>query len=137
MNTRHMYPARAGFAAGSAILFGLLTIASGGYVLFGGDSATQIAGHVVWFVLWFNFLAGFGYVLAGIGLLRRQRWAFRAALALAAGTLVVLSAFSLHVLQGGAYEVRTVVALAFRMLFLVAIALIAGNATESRPAGAS
>lgn len=47
-----------------ATLFGALTVLSGGRALFGGSDM----GDVVAFVLWFNFLAGFAYVIAGIGL---------------------------------------------------------------------
>ena len=51
-------------AAIVAIVFGALTIISGGRALFGGVDM----GAVVPFVLWFNFLAGFAYVAAGLGL---------------------------------------------------------------------
>ena len=53
-------------AAAVAVIFGLLTIVSGGRAIFGGVDM----GAVVPFVLWFNFGAGFAYVLAGIGLWR-------------------------------------------------------------------
>lgn len=58
-----------------AVAFGLLTIKSGGSVLFVDGVARQNAGNYVPFVLWFNFLAGFAYVAAGLGVLGRQRWA--------------------------------------------------------------
>ena len=53
-----------------AVGFGLLTIKSGGAILFGNDAARDAAGNYVPFVLWFNFLAGFAYVIAGAGLWR-------------------------------------------------------------------
>ena len=56
-----------------AVGFGLLTIKEGGTILFGGDAARASAGNYVPFVLWFNFLAGFAYVVAGAGLWLRQR----------------------------------------------------------------
>jgi len=49
-----------------AALFGLATIASGGTALFGGEAARAAVGNAVSFVLWFNFLAGFLYVIAGV-----------------------------------------------------------------------
>ena len=58
-------------AAAIAIVFGLLTLVSGGRALFGGADM----GAVVGFVLWFNFLAGFAYVLAGVGLWTGRPWA--------------------------------------------------------------
>lgn len=35
------------------------------------------------FVLWFNFLAGFAYIVAGVGLWMRRRWAMWLAVAIA------------------------------------------------------
>ena len=67
-------------AAIVAVLFGIATVASGG-VLF-GDGA-EAAGNYVPFVVWFNFLAGFAYVAAGLGLWLRRAWAPWLALALA------------------------------------------------------
>jgi len=58
-----------------AVVFGLLTIKSGGMVLFTEGDAHQAAGNYVPFVLWFNFLAGFVYILAGIGLWRQHSFA--------------------------------------------------------------
>lgn len=100
-----------------AIAFGLLTVLSGGRALFGSAEARAAMGAAVGFVLWFNFSAGFAYVLAGLGLWRRRSWAAWLALALAAGTALVAAAFALHVARGGAYEMRTVGALALRLAF--------------------
>lgn len=58
-----------------AVLFGLLTLSSGGAVLF-NRAARQAAGNYVEFIVWFNFLVGFAYVITGIGLWRWQRWAY-------------------------------------------------------------
>ncbi len=51
-----------------AIAFGMLTIKSGRQVVFGNIAARVAAGNFVPFVVWFNFLAGFVYVAAGVGL---------------------------------------------------------------------
>ena len=110
-----------------AIAFGLLTIASGGVTLFGGDGPRQAAGAYVPFVLWFNFLAGFMYVLAGAGLWLQRRWAVNLAAGIAAATLLVFAAFEVHVLRGGAYEMRTVAAMTLRSVLWVAIAWLAGR----------
>ena len=72
-----------------AILFGLLTIKEGGSVLFWSEEARLAAGQYVTFVLWFNFLAGFMYVIAGLGLWLRRRWAVGIAFVIAAATLAV------------------------------------------------
>ena len=96
--------------ASVAIAFGALSLVAGGRVLFGAADA----GDYVPFVLWFNFLAGFAYVAAGVGLGLGERWGARLALALAIATLVVIVDFGVHVLAGGPYEARTVAAMMFR-----------------------
>lgn len=112
-------------AAVAALAFGLLTLASGGRTLFGGEAARQAAGAYVAFVLWFNFLAGFAYVVAGAGLWLRRRWSAPLAAAIALATLLVFAALGVHALGGGAYEARTVAAMTLRAWFWVAIAGIA------------
>lgn len=103
-------------AAVVALLFGLLTILSGGRALFGGEAARAAVGDAVPFVLWFNFLAGFAYVLAGIGLFLRHGWAVQVTIAILALTILVMLAFWGHMLLGGAYEMRTVWAMGLRTL---------------------
>lgn len=111
-----------GFAL-AAVVFGLVTIVSGGQALFGSVEARAAMGHTVPFVLWFNFLAGFLYVLAGAGLLWGKRWAAQLSLLLAVSTLVIFAAFGVHVFGEGAYEKRTIGAMTLRSLFWVAVAL--------------
>ena len=113
------------------VVFGALTVFSGWQGLF-GDAATRAAlGHTVGFVLWFNFLAGFAYVAAGLGLWRGERWGLILATALALGTALVAAAFGLHVLGGGAFEMRTVGALALRLGFWVVVAALAHRALKA------
>lgn len=117
------WPAR--IAAGVAVAFGALTILSGGRVLFGGAAAQGAAGDVVPFVLWFNFLSGFAYVLAGVGIAMGRRWATLLALALVAGIATVFTLFGLHVIQGGAFEMRTMGAMTLRLVVWILIATVA------------
>ncbi len=104
-------------AGAAAAVFGVMTVVSGGTVLFGGDQLSRLAGNVVSFVLWFNFLAGFAYVTTGIGLWFARGWARWMAIAILIGTAVVLCAFLVYVSQGGPHETRTLVALIFRTGF--------------------
>lgn len=113
-------------------LFGLMTIREGGAVLFFDGPAREAAGNYVPFVLWFNFLAGFAYVITGIGLWRRRRWATWAAIGIATATLFVFAAFTWHVVNGGAYEFRTVIAMSLRSTIWVFIAAIAWRDSRSR-----
>lgn len=106
-----------------AVLFGLLTIFKGGQVLFVGGEARAAAGNYVPFILWFNFLAGFFYVIAGAGLWLRQVWAARLSFAIAIATMFAFAALGAYILTGGAYELRTLGAMALRCLVWVAITL--------------
>lgn len=105
-------------------LFGLLTIREGGAVLFVDGPARVAAGDYVPFVLWFNFLAGFAYVIAGTGLVFGRPWAARVALVIAAATLGVFTAFGTHVIGGGAFEMRTVIAMTLRSVVWCSIAAL-------------
>lgn len=107
-----------------AVGFGLLTLKEGGTILFGGEAARTDAGNYLPSVLWFNFVAGFAYVIAGAGLWLQQRWAVWLAVAIAAATTFTFAAFGAHVFFGGAYEQRTVIAMSLRTLVWVAIAVI-------------
>ena len=108
-----------------AVAFGALTVLSGGSVLFGPDDAQRAAGAYVGFVVWFNFIAGFAYVAAGLGLWTQQRWAAVVTFLLALATLLVFAALGVHIAGGGAYEMRTVGALVFRSLVWLAISWVA------------
>jgi hypothetical protein len=118
-------------AAGVAVLFGIATVASGGSVLF-GDGARG-AGNYVPFIVWFNFLAGFAYVAAGVGLWLRQAWAAWLALALAVTTAGAFAGLGLHIGGGGAYEMRTVVAMTLRLALWSAIAALAIGFDRRQP----
>jgi hypothetical protein len=111
-------------AAVVGVLFGALTVWSGGRALF-GDAATRASvGNAVGFVLWFNFLCGFFYVVAGIGLFLWKRWAVPLSAGIAIATLLVFVAFGWHVAIGGAFEMRTVWAMTLRSGVWVAIAIL-------------
>jgi len=110
-------------AAGVAIGFGALTIVSGGLALFGGPAAQSAAGNAVPFVLWFNFLSGFVYVVAGAGIALRKPWGATLAMPLALAILAVFALLGWHIYRGGAYEMRTVGAMVLRAAVWIAISL--------------
>ena len=111
-----------------AIIFGIVTIIVGGKTLFGGAEQRAAAGNIVPFVLWFNFVAGFAYVIAGLGLFLWKRWAARLSAAIAVATIVMFIAFGVHIFLGGAFEDRTVGAMISRSAVWVAIAASACRA---------
>lgn len=112
-------------AASVALVFGALTVFSGGWALFGGEEARTAVGDAVPFVLWFNFLAGFAYVVAGIGLFLQRRSAVWISTGILVTTVLVFLAFGVHVLQGNAYEMRTVGAMTLRAGVWLAISVVA------------
>ena len=123
-----------------AIGFGLLTIREGGTILFGDRTARAAAGNVVPFVLWFNFIAGFAYVIVGAGLWVQRRWAAWLAVTIVSATALTFVAFGVHVVNGGDYEQRTLIAMSLRTLVWAVIAAIAwwqllqrspGNASDT------
>jgi hypothetical protein len=118
-------------AAGIAVVFGALTIFSGGLALFGSPAAQAAAGNAVPFVLWFNFLSGFVYVLAGIGIGMRRAWGGTLATILAVASLAVFALLGWHVYRGGAYEMRTVGAMVLRAAVWIGIALYLRRAGAS------
>ncbi len=112
-----------------AILFGILTLKAGGAVLFGGEAARAAAGDVVPFVLWFNFLAGFAYIVSGIGLLFLSRNSILLAGVIAVLSLLVWVALLVYIAGGGVYENRTLYAMSFRTLFWTVLALVSCRLT--------
>lgn len=114
-------------AAVVAVVFGLLTIVSGGRALFGGVDM----GAVVPFVLWFNFAAGFSYVAAGLGLWKRQPWSAPLSIAIAAATSLVFLGFLLHAASGLSWEWRTMGAMILRILIWLWIAKVARAAASA------
>jgi hypothetical protein len=112
-------------AAIVALVFGALTVFSGGRALFGGAEAQAAVGNAVDFVLWFNFLAGFAYMLAGVGLFLQHRPAVWISLGILTSTALVGIAFGVHMLQGGAFESRTVGAMILRTAVWAVISVVA------------
>ena len=117
MKTHHI-------AGAAAIAFGLVTLISGGSALFGAVDM----GAVVPFVLWFNFLAGFAYVIGGRLLMIGHRLALPVALTILIANATVFAVFGWRVFAGDAFEMRTVGAMTLRTLFWAAMVWVAMKA---------
>lgn len=122
MTDRHQRPRWAVALSLLAAAFGGVTLKSGGEVLFIDGAGRAAAGNYVPFVVWFNFLAGFAYIAGAVGLFVWRPWVKPLAFGLAALTIAVFAAFAVHVWTGGAYEPRTVGAMALRSLVWLGIA---------------
>jgi hypothetical protein len=121
-NPERRRPRWAAILALVAIIFGIVTIIVGGKTLFGGAEERTAAGNIVPFVLWFNFVAGFAYVIAGVGLFLWKRWAALLSAVIAAATIAVFIAFGIYIILGGAFESRTVGAMIIRSAIWIVIA---------------
>lgn len=82
-------------------------------------------GNAVPFVLWFDFLAGFAYVVAGFVLFLRRSWAQWLSIAILGATARVFLAFGVHIFQAGSYETWTVGAMTVHMGVWSAIVIAA------------
>lgn len=103
-------------------LFGALTLVSGGKVLFGPQEARAAAGAYMPFVVWFNFLAGFAYIVAAWGIWRGAAFSRPLAAGIAVLTLIVFAIFGIKAMTGTPFEMRTVGAMTLRSGFWLAVA---------------
>jgi len=108
----------------TAFVFGAVTIKSGGSVLFIDGADRAAAGAYVPFVLWFNFGAGFTYLAAAIGIFLWKSWAAPLAMVIAVATLSVFLTFGIHIVMGGAFELRTVYAMTLRSFMWLTFAVL-------------
>ena len=108
-----------------AFAFGALTIKSGGAVIFFDGPARLAAGNYLNFVVWFNFIAGFFYILAGLGFLLNKNWTAKLSITIAAATVLVFAAFGIHILMDGSFEMRTVIAMSLRSAIWISFAIAA------------
>jgi hypothetical protein len=95
------------------------------FVLFIDGTFREEAGNYVPFVVWFNFLVGFVYLIAGGGLWRQKHWAVWVSIFISVTTLVVFAIFGIHILKGGVYEIRTIAAMSIRTIVWASIAIFA------------
>ncbi len=92
-------------------------------MLCGGTAVKSAAGDAVPVVLWFNFLAGFVYVLGAIALYKFAVWAQRIAWVIGICTALVFVILIALALGGAPFEWRTVGAMTIRSGFWLAIAI--------------
>ena len=110
--------------SGIAILFGIDTLVSGGRALFELHGTENSAAKIVPFVLYFNFTAGFAYIVAGAGLALRRPWAPLFAAAIAASTIIVFVVLGIWIAVGNAYEARTIAAMSLRTVFWLGVTAV-------------
>jgi hypothetical protein len=114
-------------ASAVAIMFGVLTVLSDRRIILGPPAA---AVEAVPIVQWFNFGAGFAYVLAG-GLLAGKPWAIWLATIIPLSTIAIFGAFGAPILLGEPHGARTIVGMMLRMVIWQAITFIAWRAAPA------
>lgn len=107
----------------AALVFGAATLVSGGKMVFGSPEVWASAGVVITWILYFNFAAGFIYILTGLfALLGRAETKMMAAGLAVANTVMLLLLLG-FIATGGAFETRTLAAMILRSGFWVGLAL--------------
>lgn len=124
MNTLNKKSIGLKFLAAFLFVFGLATLKSGGAILFFDKTAEVAAGDYVSFVLWSNFIAGFFYLIASVGIFFKTRWSVKLVAAISIFTVCLFIAFGFHILTCGLYEMRTVGAMIFRTSVWIIATLI-------------
>lgn len=110
------------FIGAFLIFFGLMTIISGGKALF-TEVGHETRGNIVPLVLWFNFIAGFFYILAGVATYNLRGCVKKLSVLLAFTNVAVFIYLLNHIFQGELYETRTLVAMSIRTSLWVFISL--------------
>lgn len=108
---------------GIAILFGIATIISGGRALFVFHAIADPTAKIVPFILYFNFAAGFAYIMTGFGLMLHRKWAPPFAVAIAVTTILVFIGLGTWIFAGKPYAMRTIGAMSLRAAFWFGVSL--------------
>lgn len=118
------------------LAFGILTIISGGKTLF-AESGADSKSTIVPVVLWFNFVAGFFYVLAGVLAFKAKICIKRLSMALALFNVFIFIYLLAHIYKGGLYENKTLFAMSFRTVFWIGFALYFQKSSFLKKVGCS
>lgn len=114
---RESYVIRNRLLGSLAAAFGALTLWSGGMVIFGPETARITAGQIVPHVLWFNFLSGAVYIMAGVGIFLGHRFGNTLAMVLTLALTALFATFLVVIAVGHEWEMRTLGALTLRLGF--------------------
>jgi len=106
-------------------LFASLTLFLSSAVIFDWFGIRAKEGNYVLFIVWVNLICSILYLIAVYGFKKRAKWTFRVLLI----ALIILSiafiALQFYIDNGGIYEVKTIKAMAFRMLVTLSFSLLA------------
>lgn len=112
-------------------IFGSMTVISGGRALF-TETGIATRGNIVPLVLWFNFIAGFFYLMAALSTLKLKACIKKLSIVLAVLNGLVFLYLLNHIYQGGLYENRTLIAMSFRTAFWIFFAIYFNKSKMSK-----
>lgn len=117
-----------------AALFGLVTVAAGGRILFGFGEAGF---HVIRPVLIFNVMMGVAYIAAAFLMVRSLKWGVTASALILLANLIVLGALLAMRASGSGVANQTMAAMTLRSVLWAAIYLLLRKESLARVAGAT
>ncbi len=107
------------------IAFALLTIFMSSSVIFDWFGIRAKEGDYVPFIVWTNLTAGFLYLIAAFGFFNFRKWTVWILSATATLLFIALMGLLLHIDKGGAFELKTVGAMGFRIILTIVFAVLA------------
>lgn len=106
------------------ILFGVVTIFIGSSTLLDFFQIREKQGNYVAFIVRANVICGFFYLIAAIGIFKKQQWALNFLIAASILLIITFIDFLIHIKSGKVYEIKTIYALSFRTIITIAISII-------------
>lgn len=106
------------------ILFGVITIFIGSSTLLDLFNIRAKQGNYIPFVVRGSVVSGFMYIIAAIGVFKKQQWALNFLIAASILLIITFIAFLIHIKSGKVYEIKTIYALSFRTIITIAISII-------------
>tara|TARA_R110000764_G_scaffold239973_2_gene341164 strand:- start:110003 stop:110395 length:393 start_codon:yes stop_codon:yes gene_type:complete len=113
------------------ILFTTITLFLSTSILLDILGIREQQGHYVPLVIWSNFLCGCLYILSIIGLFTHKKWSI---VPMVLALFILVGAFFglyIHIMDGGLYEDKTIMALFFRITLTLFLAF--GTYVSTKP----
>lgn len=107
------------------IAFASATLFMSSSVIFDWFGIREKEGDYVPFIVWTNFIAGFLYLAAAYGLLKAEKWAFWILIGTTLFLAIALVVLALYINSGGAFELKNVGAMGFRIVLTIAFSVFA------------
>ncbi|HLW32041.1 MAG TPA: hypothetical protein VKX40_07250 [Aequorivita sp.] len=107
------------------IAFASATLFMSSSVIFDWFGIREMEGDYVPFIVSTNFIAGWLYLVSAYGLLKAKKWAFWILIGTTLFLAIALVALALYINSGGAFELKNVGAMGFRIALTIAFSLLA------------